>query len=225
MRRMALALTALLILTSGSMAGSRHHRTWFDDDRLEGSGNLATERRDIDGFTRIHVGCAFDLDIVVGEDFLVELTHDDNLLELMETDVRGRTLTLDCREEHRCDHSCLVRIRMPALEELTIEGAADVEIRDFDGERFAYALHGAGDLTIEGSVGALEVRLNGAGDVDARDLRAEDADVRLAGAGAVRVHATERFRGTVSGVGTITYYGDPQRVSERVTGIGSIRSR
>jgi hypothetical protein len=49
--------------------------------------------------------------------------------------------------------------------------------------------------------------------------------VTVTGAGHVNVYATRRLDATVSGVGQITYDGDPPEVNRKVSGIGSINKK
>lgn len=215
--------TGLVCIALCGTAGA--HRDRHDRDQIEGSGDRISQVRDVTGFDEIRVECAFDLEITVGPAFSVELTYDDNLIDLIQTDVRGGTLILDCDEDLDADRSCRVRIAMPALVGITVNGAADIDVRGLAGEAFEYELRGAADLQIQGAVGRLNIHLLGAGNIDARDLIAQDVDVQLSGTGSVRVHATERFDGRVSGCGSIQYSGDPPHARENVSGIGSIRRR
>jgi hypothetical protein len=224
---LAVTLVSLAVCAAAGAHRDKHdredgHDRGRDHDRIEGSGDRVKQTRDVKDFDEIQVDCAFDVEITVGPRFALELTYDDNLIDLIETDVRGGTLVLDCDGEHDVDRSCKARIEMPSLAGITINGAAQVHVQGMTGESFEYDLHGAGDLEIQGSVGRIEVHLLGAGSVDARDLIAEEADVQLSGTGSVRVHANERFRGQVSGCGSIDYYGDPPQARENVSGIGSI---
>lgn len=198
---------------------------WSRDAEVEGSGHRVTEERALDGFTRLAVDGAFDVEVRLGSETRLELTYDDNLLEYVETEVRRGRLSLDCTADTQSDRVCEVRITVPRLEALVIGGAADVRIRGFDGGAFDYELGGAGDLVLEGRVEELSVDLHGAGSVDARDLVAGSVEVDLSGAGSVEVHATHQFRGDLSGVGSIEVFGDPRRIRERVSGIGSIDFR
>lgn len=215
-------LGILVLLLSAPQPATAGRWSWGSRDDIEGSGDMETIERDVRGFSRIKIDCAFDLEITMGDWKPLEITFDDNLLEYVETEVVGRTLHLDCSEDLDADEACLVRITMPELTEITIDGAGDVQIKDFKGDSFEYNLRGAGDLRIAGETQDLEINLNGAGHIDARRLHADEVLVDLAGAGSVDVYAVESFRGNVSGVGNITYYGDPEHVRERVTGIGSI---
>lgn len=54
-----------------------------------GSGNLATETRDVSGFTGVDVGGVFQVEITAQKEFGIEIDADDNLLPLIKTEVRG----------------------------------------------------------------------------------------------------------------------------------------
>ncbi len=213
------ALAVLICVVLGTtVAGA----SWWNRDAIEGSGEMASEERSIGEFTRLRVDCAFDIEVRFGKDPKLVLTFDDNLLEYITTEVRGKRLTLDCSEDLEIDESCRVELVIPKLTEIEINGAADIRVHKFEGSTLEYVLNGAGNLEVDGSVEEFEVELSGAGSVDARDLVAERAEVNLNGAGSVDVHATDFCRANLSGVGNIDIYGDPRKVREKVSGIGSI---
>lgn len=191
--------------------------------KVRGSGDMVTETRDIDDFERIKIEAAFDVEIRIGEKPSLKLTFDDNLLELISTETRGKTLQLDTYGRYRSKETCRVEITVPSLERITTDGAADISIVGFAGGFFEYNLSGAGNLQAEGSLDELEININGAGDVDMAEVVTDDVDVSISGAGNVKVHANKRFRGSVSGVGNIRYYGDPEDVTKHVSGLGRIK--
>jgi len=49
--------------------------------------------------------------------------------------------------------------------------------------------------------------------------------IRVTGAGSVDVYATQQLDAIVSGVGQITYAGDPPVVNKNVSGIGTINKK
>jgi len=217
-------LMILLVVTAclGMVAGDAT-AGWRDrKPSIKGSGDLVSEVREVDNFNHIHINGAFDVHVRIGPAPSLEVTFDDNLIDRVVTRQRRNTLLLDLKGEMDVDRSCLAEITVPSLEELSIGGAADVEIVDFRGETFEYVLHGAGNLTISGTVEDLEIDLHGAGSVDARDLIAQNADVSLPGAGSIDVHVKQNLRAQLTGVGSIDYWGDPEHVRDRVSGIGSI---
>ena len=157
--------------------------------------------------------------------FDVEITIDDNLWDILTADVKHGTLELGWEENCRPDNACKVVIEVPELTEFDLRGAGDVVIERFRGSAFAFHLSGAGDLTMDGEVDDLEIRLSGAGNVDTRDLKARNVDVSISGAGNADVYASGSLKGRVSGVGNLEYWGDPETKKTHVSGLGNIERR
>jgi hypothetical protein len=221
MRSRQFALTAAAVFLAAACAGPALAR-----QAIEGSGELETRTLDVAAFTKIDLGGAFDVEIGFGQNQQVEVTVDDNLWDNLVADVDGGRLELDWAKN--CDPSdrCAIRITMSApLEEFTLHGAGDVEVEGLAGKRLAFYLRGAGDVELDGTVDALEIMLTGAGDCDARELEAKDVKVSLSGVGNCKVYASESLDAKVSGVGNVTYWGDPERKSTKVSGLGNIDGR
>jgi hypothetical protein len=214
---------AIALLVCGPATAKRHKNFW--NRGIEGSGDLESRQLAFESFDEIVLDGAADLYIRIGDRQEVEFTLDDNLFENLEAEVRGDALHLDWKENCHPSKGCRVDIVVPELRAMTINGAGDVEITDFQGEEFNYQLNGAGDLDIAGRVDELNIHLSGAGKIQARKLIAADVDVTVSGAGSATVTAEDRLEGVVSGVGNIVYYGDPVHERTRVTGIGKIKKR
>jgi len=200
---------------------------WFcsGGSGVKGSGEMVTETRELDSFEKIELSGAFDLSITVGEKQEVKLTFDDNLIDLIRTKIRGRTLKIDSRKSYSSRHSCLVEINVPTIERVSLSGSGDVEVVNLDGGVFSCSISGSGDMELDGEVDELEIRISGSGDIDARQLIAGDAEVIISGSGSIKVHAKENLECRVSGSGDIYYYGDPEHISTHVSGSGSIKRR
>ncbi|MCP4291602.1 MAG: DUF2807 domain-containing protein [bacterium] len=194
-------------------------------DRIEGSGDLETREFNVDDFDEISMGGAFSLQITFGDRQQVKVTIDDNLWDNLEVDVKSGKLEFDWDESCEPDGDCKIELVVTELKEVSIHGACDAEIEDFRGESFRYNLSGAGSLTMDGEVEDLKIRVSGAGDADTRKLTAENVDISVSGAGNAEVYASKSIKAKVSGVGQITYYGDPEKERTSVSGIGNIRSK
>jgi hypothetical protein len=192
---------------------------------IRGSGDLVTEERDLKEFTRIETRGAVDIFVTVGESQQVSLTFDDNLIDLIETRVRGKTLKISSEESYSSRRACKIEISIPELEEVRVTGSGDVEIFNLSGDYFEFTVSGSGDMRAEGEIDELDIRVSGSGDVDTRDLIAADANVKISGSGDVKVYAAEGFYGRVSGSGDIDVYGNPEHMSRHVSGSGDIRKR
>lgn len=222
-QKFVLPATLLLVL---SVAGSVS-ADWFGfgSRGIKGSGDVITEERDVGSFKRIESSGAADIYVTVGEKLSVKVTFDDNLIDLIETEVRGKTLKIGSRENYRSRHACKIEITVPELERVYLRGSGDVLVERLDAEIFEFKLSGSGSLVAEGSTDELELRLSGSGDIDTRDLIAQEAFVSISGSGDIRVCAEESFDGSVSGSGDIAIYGNPPDFSKSVSGSGSIRKR
>ena len=221
--RIVLPVTMLLIL---SVAGSVS-ADWFGfgSRSIKGSGDLITEERDVGSFKRIESSGAADIFVTVGEELSVKVTLDDNLIDLIETKVRGKTLKIESRENYRSRHGCRIEITVRELERVYLRGSGDILVERLETEFFEFKLSGSGSLVAEGATDELEVHLSGSGDIDTRDLIAREAYVSLSGSGEIKIHAEESFDGSLSGSGDIAIYGNPPDFSKSVSGSGSIRKK
>lgn len=192
---------------------------------VRGSGSVEIDNRDVEEFEEIEISGAYEVDITVGEERSVEISGDDNLLKYIDTYVRGNTLIVESRKELRPRHGILVKITTPELEVLSLSGASDIFIEGLDEGRFYIDMSGACSVEAEGIVGTFKLELSGAGSVDARHLRAEDVTVDLSGASSASVYASNSLDASISGVGSVDYYGNPEYVDTDISGIGSINRR
>lgn len=215
------AAMSLVLLVAGSVSAD-----WFGFGKsIRGSGDAVTEVRDVGSFKRIESKGSADIYVTIGKELSVRVTLDDNLIDLIETEVRGKTLRIDSRESYSTRLGCKIEITVPELERVYLRGSGDVLVERLDAEFFEFKLSGSGSLVAEGSTDELELRLSGSGEIDTRDLTAQEAYAVISGSGDIRVYAEESFDGRISGSGDITIYGDPSDFSKSVSGSGSIRKK
>ena len=181
----------------------------------------ATDSRDLDEFSRIVIEGAMDLVIEVGSSQSVEVTADSEYLSRVETRVDEDTLYISQEGRRWRNADVEIEISVRNLDGITLEGYADIDATGIDSDRFELEIDGAGDITLEGTCGAVEIVINGAGDVDAEDLKCETANVTINGVGDVDAYASESVEAELNGVGDITICGDPSSVRPRINGFGS----
>ena len=223
--RLIAVLIALLAVSVSSVAADGVLDCLFGKRGIEGSGDMVTEARNVKAFNRIVSTGSSDIYVSVGGEQKVEVTYDDNLIDMVRTEVMGNKLKIYIKGSHSSRHSSRIDITVPELEEVRCTGSGDIEVVDLGQDFFAYKLSGSGDFRAAGHVTELELTLSGSGDIDTRDLVAEEAYCTISGSGRIRVAATEVFDGTVSGSGDIYYYGKPESVSRHITGSGRIKRR
>lgn len=236
MRNLAICTAAGALLATGCGLSVN-----LGEPRLAGSGNVVTDVRDVTSFDEIEINDNFDVVIEVGRPRLVKITGDDNLVEVVETVVRGDRLRVDTDYSLRASREDVqVIIHVPELKSLHSSGSSDVAAYGVETLDFDIQVSGSSDLTAEGEVEALDVQVSGSGEVrfagsaksvranvsgsgeiDLVDAPAREAAVHVSGSGEVDLAVSELLDATVTGSGEVHYLGSP-RVRSHVSGSGSV---
>ena len=202
------ALSALLAL-SACMHGVR------------GSGVRKTEQRDLPAFDSIETSGAFEVEVACQKTTSFEIEADDNILPLVQTEVRGGVLRITTTKSYSSNGGIKVRINAPDLAGVKSTGAGKFNISGLKNDNFEIRSTGAATVVASGQSKSVKINSTGAGKIDAHDLRADDADVSVTGAAVVDVYATDELDVTVSGAGRVTYSGNP-KVNKKVSGAGQV---
>ena len=233
-----LAIVLLLSLPSCYIDG------W--NQSISGNGRVVDETRDITGFTGVQVSSGIDVYLSQGSNFEVTVEADENLQEVILTEVEGNSLVVKTdRVNIRNAKSKKVHITLPELKSLKISSAGDcIGQNTFSCEDLRISISSAGDLKLEveasridldisssgdanlsGTAEEFDVTLSSAGDLNAFDLVAAKVDVNVSSAGDARVHATEEISMNASSAGNIYYKGDASVVRSSSSSAGSISHR
>jgi hypothetical protein len=191
-------------------------------DFIQGSGRIKQESRTLAPFSRVHINLAADVTVTKGASPTSTLTADDNILPLITTQVGGGVLTISNSKSFASNTQVLVRITVPSLSRLVVDGAGDVSLNGVDEKTLELVTRGSGGLRARGRVDALTARLEGAGDMGLFELQTRSAEVLLNGSGTIQVSASETFSGAIEGSGDILVRGHPRMVRSVVNGAGSI---
>jgi len=233
-----LAIALLLSLPSCYIDG------W--NQSISGNGHVVDETRDLSGFTGVHVSSGIDVYLSQGSNFEVKVEADENLQEVILTEVEGNQLVVKTdRVNIRNAKSKKVHVTLPDLKTLKISSAGDcVGQNPFSCEDLRISISSAGDLKLEveaqridldisssgdaslsGSAEVFDVTLSSAGDLNAFDLIAGKVDVNVSSAGDARVHATEEISMNASSAGNIYYKGDARVLNSQSSSAGNISHR
>lgn len=188
-------------------------------------GPATSETREVDEFSSISLRGSAQLHVQVGGPPSLVVEGDEEAVRRLETEVSGDTLRIrTSRKEWVMGGTSrlVVRVTMPELEDLRLEGGNDVRLVGLDGGDTKIEIEGAANVKAQGRVDDLVVRMEGAGHADLRDLVARDAEVTVDGVGSVYVNSTESLDATMNGVGAILYSGTPHEVNTSMRGVGTI---
>jgi hypothetical protein len=222
LRALVVVLLAAVIVVTGMLTGCNG----IGAHVVRGSGSIATERRDVSGFTEVRVNGMGDVTLEqTGTDSL-SVEADDNLLPLLETTVRDGVLRLGTKDNVNIQPSRAIRyhVTVRKLTGFGISGSGSVNATGIDTDRLDGAISGSGSATLTGRADAVDLSISGSGSYDASNLQSRTAKVSISGSGDAVVNATDKVDASVSGSGSVHYLGSPS-VSTHVSGSGTVARR
>lgn len=209
--------------------------------------SLQTREEEVNGFNRIRIetfgefiiqqGSQESLSIEAPRDYLRYVTTEVENNELIISTRRGFfgtpiervTFTLTVKDLNKVSLSGAGAIKIFKLDtddlEVDLTGAGSVEIDHLSADNLDINLTSAGAIVVAGEVDNQQVNISGVGSYEAGDLRSNNTDILLTGAGSAVVWAEGSLNVNVTGVGSISYFGENPQVSQNVSGLGSVNSK
>jgi Putative auto-transporter adhesin, head GIN domain len=216
MRKLASLFLLLPLLAAGCHHGMRA--------QVKGSGKRVMQKRQISPFTSISTEGVFEIEVTCQKDPSLEIEGDDNVLELITSDVGGNVLRLKNTKNYSTSEPVRVKITVPNLEGLTVSGAGRIEIKDVKNEKFEIDSNGAPTITVAGDTNVVDIDSNGAGKIDTHNLRAAKAVVDSKGVSRIDLDVKDQLDVTISGPSSVIYRGDPV-VNKTIHGPGKVEKR
>ena len=192
-------------------------------DATNGSGSVASESRDVNGFDEVELREVGNLSIrQTGGESLTIKAEEDVLADI-------RTEVEDDRLVIGPEPGATIRTTEPIEYELTVEGlralkvsgAGSVDAKGIDSDELAVAIGGSGDVKISGEADSQDVHISGSGDYEAQNLESEEVKIDVGGSGSAVVNASDALDAKVGGAGSVEYVGDPE-VEQDVSGAGEV---
>lgn len=248
-RRHMLAAVVAVMMTGGP-ARAAEEGSWFGGTKVVGSGKVVSEARQVTSFQAIQLKGSINLVLRQGSKEAIEISADDNILPLIETEVtsRGGVQTLEIGPKKGANYSTrsktVVTVDVSDLKrlgvsgsgdvtgeglktsdlQLKIVGSGDIHLKRLGATALAVQVSGSGDVSVTGKSPKLSVSIAGSGDVVTRDLEADDVTVSIAGSGDARVNARKTLSVSIAGSGDVAYTGDPA-VKTSIAGHGNVKKQ
>jgi len=206
-----------------------------------------SENREVSGFDSIEFSTLGKINIIQGEQESLNISGPDNVVPLIITEVRNKTLIIRTEEnvsitipssQNPLTFTIVVKdltgltvsgvgdTQVDALStarmDVTMSGAGVVQFNQLSAETLNLNLSGVGGMELTGEAQKTTIEISGAGGVNAPDLKTSTADITISGLGGVVIWVTDELTGEISGGGNVSYYGDPQ-TSTSSTGIGTFK--
>lgn len=216
---------------------------------VPGSGKVQTETRETGAFEAVSIEYSgAEITIQQSDKETVEIEADDNLLQQLSTEVLSGKLTIknvetDWKAMVNPSKPVKINITVSNLNEielsapvgnlelndlqadtlkLVVSGGAQIKIDGIQVNLLDTNLSGAGSIQASGTADKIQLILSGWGSFNATDLKSNTATIDLSGMGDATVRVEEELAATITGAGSIKYFGNPH-VVQNVTGAGSIK--
>ncbi|MDP5201263.1 head GIN domain-containing protein [Flavobacterium sp. DG2-3] len=216
----------------------------FNMNSIEGSGNVTTEKRTVDGeFKNISVSNAIDLVIEQSDATEITVEADDNLQKEIVTRVENGTLIIECKySSFRNITSKTVTVKMPAVHKIEASSASTVETNgtiqseditldvssaasmdvNIESDRIAIDAGSGSSVDIIGKALSLTTSASSGGSIDAEKLMANEVHADASSGGTVSVRPILSLKADASSGGNINYSGNPKTVEKSATSGGTV---
>lgn len=198
-----------------------------------GDGDPVTQERAVDGaFDRVDARGPGDVELEVrrGAEPSITVHAGSKVIDEVRTRVEAGTLIVEA--DHGDDAVLEIDVAdprivvvTPELREAALHGSGDLTVDGLDVDAFTAALDGSGDFVARGHAAALDATLDGSGDLELDGLEAERATVSLDGSGDVAVRATGTLALSLDGSGDIGYAGGAEVIEREIDGSGDVEAR
>lgn len=208
-----------------------------------GNGKIDRIEYDINAFEKVIIGGNYELKLIHAEACKVAVETDQNLLRYINVELHDGKLNINNVHNLKGSRSILVEVYYQTLDQvhstgnskishegiLEVEnlrvglsgaGAIDLEINT---DLVKVDMSGAGVVVLSGETRRQEAHISGAGGLMAENLRSKECYVHLSGLGGASVYVTEKLEASITGIGGITYAGNPNMIEKQVTGLGKIQ--
>ena len=218
----------------------------FDDDGGlfncdRGEGDVITKKLNMPEFEGIKLDISADVFITQGDEQLVEVKGQENIIDLLQLDVQNDTWDIEFDGCVRNHEKLEIFITIPTIKELRISGSGSINSTNFiTGEEMELKVSGSGDMDLglevekidarisgsgkmklEGKTELLDIEVSGSGDVHSFELTSEECNVIIKGSGDVEVFVTDKLDIRISGSGDVFYKGNPL-IDVDITGSGDV---
>lgn len=214
----------------------------LDELFIEGNGIPRTETRPDEGFNEIASNGDFEVHVLPGNTYSVEITAESNLLPYISTQVDGKKLKIRTSGIHSLRQTLPIEINIttPVLNGLSISGSGYIETGNFLSDDFYTRVSGSGDIitqvrcskidadvsgsgtiTIKGEAGDTRFLISGSGKIKTYNLEQNNCEATISGSGDMYVNASQSIDAHISGSGKIYYINYPA-IHTSISGSGGV---
>nr|WP_314840227.1 head GIN domain-containing protein [uncultured Flavobacterium sp.] len=236
----------LLLVGCALLSTNLTFAQWSSKNKIQGNGNIVSEKRTTTDYDAIAVSGFFDVELVSGKEGDITVKGEENLIPFLKIEVVNNILKISSEKNKYLSTSkgkqILISVPFEEINKISLTGSGDVNTKktinsnslsvqltgsgdinlEVASNSVAIDVTGSGDVTISGTTEELNTALNGSGDIDTSKLKAKNVHAAVSGSGDTTVFCSDNLHARVSGSGDIQYKGDPKKKDTKVSGSGSI---
>ncbi len=234
----------IITLCIGLLFISTLNAQWFGNKKVTGNGNVVKTDRKTESYDEISVAGMFDVVLVSGREGNLIIEAEENLLEYIETEVKGSSLKIKTAKgiNLRPHKKILITVPFEDISEVSLAGSGSITGNDLikargfetnlagsgdidlavEADNLESNIAGSGNIKLKGKAKFYEGNISGSGDIHAYELMADEVNAAISGSGDVQVYCNSTLTARISGSGSVLYKGNPKEDS-KISGSGKIK--
>lgn len=159
-----------------------------------GSGDVIEQERNVSGISSVRVANQGDLFITLGSEEKLIIEAEDNLLEYIESNMRGGELVLSTRSGVNIRNTKPIRYHLTVmkLDELSVSSSGNIHAPEIEADKFSINITSSGDINVDSLiVDALDVTISSSGNSVIDVLNGEKLDVHISSSGNLTIQGGE----------------------------------
>jgi predicted small secreted protein len=195
---------------------------------VSGSGRIATETRNLSGFTSVSLAGIGNVYLTQGPTESVRIEAEDNLIPYFDTSVQGSTLKIGIKDRYMGISLLPTRpvkfyVTLPKIEAVTLAGSGNIFAGKIQAGAFGISLLGSGNISTDALAATdLDIQLSGSGNIHLGTVSAGQVTANIAGSGDIQVDGltANKISSKTAGSGNITIGGKVTEQSAEILGSG-----
>jgi hypothetical protein len=214
-------------------------------DSVKGSGNVTTVNRPVSGeFTNIEVSNGIDVEVTQSNAKSIEVKADDNIIDLITTDIVDGTLKIAMEKSVKNTKSKKVFVTLPDIESMRTSSGASLESKNtlivrsletkassgseikitVEAEKITCETSSGSDIQVKGKALKLEAESSSGRDIVADELLTNDVVAKSSSGSSIDVHPILSLDAKASSGSDIKYHNTPKTVTKITSSGGSVQS-
>ena len=213
---------------------------------ISGNGIIETQERTLDGdFNAIDVNRGLDVYITQSDENSITIQADENLHELITTEIKNGVLVISTTENIKKASSKKVMVNFKNLstimansgsdlmsthelsfQDLTIESSSGADVNlDLVADQLTCNSSSGSDIKLRGESNSIKAISSSGSDINAKGLKSKIARANASSGSDIVVYATEKLNADANSGADIIYYGNPEEVYKSDNASGSVVKR